>query len=219
MLDGVQAVVSDEMRDALAQPYTSEEVGAAITEMAPLKAPGPDGMPPLFYQSYWSDVGMDSTQAVLSSLNSSSILKSINHTFNTLIAKVQNPKRVMEFRPISLGNVIYKIVSKVIANRLKPWLNSIILETQNAFIANRLITNNILIAFKSLHHMKTNCIGKNGFMVLKLDMSKAYDKVEWAFLEKILLKMGFEESWVALIMECIVNGEPNGLIRPSRGLR
>ena len=67
--------------------------------------------------------------------------------------------------------------------------------------------------------MKTNCIGKNGFMVLKLDMSKTYDKVEWAFLEKILLKMGFEESWVALIMECIVNGEPNGLIRPSRGLR
>ena len=74
--------------------------------------------------------------------------------------------------------------------------------------------------------MKTNCIGKNGFMVLKLDMSKAYDKVEWAFLEKFLLKMGFEESWVALIMECIttitysilVNGEPNGLITPSRGL-
>ena len=126
MLDGVQAMVSDEMRDALAQPYTSEEVGATITEMTPLKAPGPDGMPLLFYQSYWYDVGMDITQAVLSSLNSSSILKSINHTFNTLIPKVQNPKRVMEFRPISLGNVIYKIVSKVIANHLKPWLNSII---------------------------------------------------------------------------------------------
>ena len=129
MLDGVQAMVSDEMRDALAQPYTSEEVGAAITEMAPLKAPGLDGMPPLFYQSYWYDVGMDITQVVLSSLNSGSILKSINHTFNTLIPKVQNPKRVMEFKPISLDNVIYKIISKVIANRLKPWLNSIISET------------------------------------------------------------------------------------------
>lgn len=126
VLDGVQAVVGDEMRNALAQPYTSEEVGAAITEMAPLKAPSPNGMPFLFYQCYWSNVGMDITQAVLSSLNSSSILKSINHTFNTLIPKVQNPKRVMEFRPISLGNVIYKIVSKVIANHLKPWLNSII---------------------------------------------------------------------------------------------
>ena len=74
--------------------------------------------------------------------------------------------------------------------------------------------------------MKTDYTGKNGFMALKLDMSKAYDKVEWAFLEKFLLKMGFEESWVALIMECIttitysilVNGEPNGLITPSRGL-
>ena len=72
---------------------------------------------------------MDSTQAVLSSLNLGSILKSINHTFNTLIPKVQNPKRVMEFKPISLDNVIYKIISKVIANRLKPWLNSIISET------------------------------------------------------------------------------------------
>jgi len=75
--------------------------------------------------------------------------------------------------------------------------------------------------------MKTDCTGKNGFMALKLDISKVYDKVEWAFLEKILLKMGFEESWVALIMECIttitysilVNGELNGLTTPSKGLR
>ena len=75
--------------------------------------------------------------------------------------------------------------------------------------------------------MKTNCIGKTGFMALKLDMNKAYDRVEWLFLEKILLKLDFQESWVALIMECIikvtysilVNGEPKGLITPTRGLR
>ena len=75
--------------------------------------------------------------------------------------------------------------------------------------------------------MKTNCIGKKGFMAMKLDMSKAYDRVEWVFLERILLKLGFQESWVALIMECItmvsysilVNGEPKGMITPSRGLR
>ena len=123
--------------------------------------------------------------------------------------------------------MIYKIVSKVIANRLKPLLNSIISEAQSAFIANRLITDNMLIAFESLHHMKTTCTGKTGFMALKLDMSKAYDRVEWIFLEKILLRMGFREDWVALIMECIttvsysilVNGEPKGLIKPTRGLR
>lgn len=96
-----------------------------------------------------------------------------------MIPKDNNLERVSDFRPISLCNVIYKIVIKVIANRLKPMLHSIISETQSAFIANRLITNNILIAFESLHHMKNNCTGKKGFMALKLDMSKAYDQVEW----------------------------------------
>ena len=135
-------------------------------------------MPPLFFQTYWTEVGMGVTQAVLSYLNSGSILKSINHTFIALIPKVNNPKRVSNFRPISLYNVIYKIISKVLANRLKPMLNSIISETQSAFIADKLISNNILIAFESLHHMKTNCTGKKCFMAMKLDMSKAYDRVE-----------------------------------------
>ena len=75
--------------------------------------------------------------------------------------------------------------------------------------------------------MKTNCTGKKDFMAMKLDMSKAYNKMEWCFLEQILLKLGFQESWVALIMKCIttvsysilVNGEPKGMIKPSRGLR
>ena len=74
--------------------------------------------------------------------------------------------------------------------------------------------------------MKTNCTGKKGFMAMKLEMSKAYDRVEWHFLKQILLKLGFQESWVALIMEYVtivsysilVNGEPKGLIKPSRGL-
>ena len=89
---------------------------------------------------------MDVSQAVLSCLNSGSLLKSINHTFITLVPKVQSPERVTDFRPISLCNVIYKIVSKVIANRLKPLLNFIISEAQRAFIADHLITDNILIA-------------------------------------------------------------------------
>ena len=191
MLDGVNAVVTDNMRVELDRPFTSEEVGEAIKGMAPLKAPGPNGIPPLFFQTYWTDIGMDVSQAILSCLNSRSILRSINHTFITIIPKVQNLERVSNFCPISLCNVIYKIISKVIANRLMPLLNSIISETQSAFIADCLITDNILIAFESLHHMKNSCSGKKGFMAMKLDMSKAYDRVEWVFLEKILLKMGF----------------------------
>ena len=216
IMEGVLEVVTEEMNAKLTTMYKVEEVELAIKKMAPLKALGSDGMPPLFYQTYWTDVGMDISQAVLSCLNFGSLLKSINHTFITLIPKVKNPEKVSEFRPISLCNVIYKIVSKVIANKLKPFLNNIISETQSAFTAGKLITDNIMIAFESLHHMKTSCLGKSGYMALKLDMSKAYDRVEWIFLEKILLKLGFQNSWVALIMECItrvtysvmVNGEP-----------
>ena len=151
-------------------------------------------------------MGMDISQAVLSCLNSGSLLKPINHTFITLIPKVKNLEKVFEFRAISLCNVIYKIVSKVIANRLKPFLNNIISETQNAFTASRLITDNILIAFGTLHHMKTSCFGKSGYMALKLDMSKTYDRVEWIFLEKILLKLGFFDCGVHHYGDIFYNG-------------
>ena len=94
--------------------------------MAPLRAPGLDGMPPLFFQTFWSDIGLDVSESMLSCLNSRTILNSINHTFLTLIPKVKNPETIAQFRSISLSNVIYKILSKVIVNRLKPFLNSII---------------------------------------------------------------------------------------------
>ena len=178
VLEGVQRVVIADMNAELVKLYTMEEVDITIKQMAPLKAPGPDGMPPLFYQSFWEKIGPDVSEAVLSCLNSGTLLKSINHTFITLIPKVNNPETVMEFRPISLCNVIYKIISKAIANRLKPFLNSIVSEAQSAFTADRIITDNILIAFESLHYMKTQILGREGFMALKLDMSKAYDRVE-----------------------------------------
>lgn len=125
ILVGVHPVVIEAMRTNLDKPFSSEEVGQAIREMTPLKAPGPDSLPLFFFQTYWTNVVMDVTQVVLSCLNSRSILKSINHTFIALIPKVNNLERVSNFRPISLCNVIYKIIIKVIANRLKPMFNSI----------------------------------------------------------------------------------------------
>jgi hypothetical protein len=174
----VPNVITQSMNANLDREFSASEVDQALKQMAPLTAPGPDGLPPLFYQKYWHVVGPDVTKGVLSYLNSGQVLSSINHTYITLIPKVKNPEKVTEFRPISLCNVIYKLASKVIANRLKLILPNIISESQSAFVPGRLITDNILVAFETLYHMNSTRIGRDGAMALKLDMSKAYDCVE-----------------------------------------
>ena len=140
---------------------------------------------------------------------------------------MKNPKSVFEYRPISLCNVLYKIFSKVLANKFKKFLLELITEHQYDFAKNRLISDNVLVAFETLHYMKNHNSGKTSFMVVKLDMSKAYNRVEWIYLQNLMVKMGFCSRWIGLIMECIrtisysilVNGEPKGLINPTRGIR
>ena len=227
ILEGIEPSVTDEMNLRLTSPFSEHEIDTAMKQMAALKAPEPDGMPPVFYQSYWHVVGSDVSTAVLSCLNSGKLPPSLNHTYVTLIPKTKNPKRVTEYRPISLCNVIYKLISKVLANHLKKVLPKVISDTQSAFVLGKLITDNILIAFETLHHMHNQRTGRMGSMALKLDMSKAYDRVEWGFLKQVMTRMGFHEKWISMIMECIstvsysllINGEPTGLITPTRGLR
>ena len=121
-------------------------------------------------------MGEDVTEAVLSCLTSGVIPPFINQTFITLIPKVKSPTKVSEYRPISLCNIIYKLVSKVIANKLKGVLPLIISESQSAFQSDKTISDNTLVAFETLHHMKNQKSKKGSFMTLKLDMSKAYDR-------------------------------------------
>ena len=108
-----------------------------------------------------------------------------------------------KFRPISLCNVIYKIISKVLANRLKQVLPYIISPTQSAFVPRRLIIDNVLVAYETIHTMHLRKNGKKGTMALKLDISKAYNWVEWQFLQKIMKKMGFPEGWIERVMSSV----------------
>ena len=224
--ESIQTVITEEMNSKLSSEFTHLEVKQAINQMAPLKAPRPDGMPPLFYQHYWNLIGDDISNTVLHYLNSATFPEHLDHTFITLIPKKKNPEFASEFRPISLCNVLYKIFSKVLANRLKKILPNIITENQSAFTKSRLISDNILVAFKSLHSMQRHT-GKEGYMVIKLDMSKAYDRVEWAYLKSVMAKMGFTDHWINLMMLCVktvtysilVNGEPKGMITLTRGIR
>ncbi|XP_042974644.1 uncharacterized protein LOC122306276 [Carya illinoinensis] len=125
-------------------------------------APSPDGFPALFYQSHWEVVGEDVTKAVLEILNEGGEIAPINNTFIFLIPKIKDPQKVLEFRPISLCNVIYKVVSKVLSNSLKEILPLIIAPTQSVFIPGRMILDNVIVAFETLHSMSTKGKGQQG---------------------------------------------------------
>ncbi|KAL0413529.1 UNVERIFIED_CONTAM: hypothetical protein Sradi_1554600 [Sesamum radiatum] len=147
------------------KPYYAEEIVDAISHMAPLKSPGPDGMPPIVVHKFRRITKNDVINSVLSILNDRSLKSSLNFTHIVLIPKCNKPDVISQFRPISLCNVVMKIATKCIANQLEPLLDRIISPTQFAFIPGRLISDNILIAF---------------------EISKAYYKVEWSFLRKAI---------------------------------
>ena len=154
ILGGLLPTVTDEMNVSFNKPYNAEEVLKTLHQMDPLTAPGLDGMSPIFYKSFWHIVGKDVLEVVLTALNSGTISKSINSTFVALIPKIKDPKKVSDFRPISLCNVVYKLIAKVLVNRLKLILPYVVSESQSAFLSGRLITDNVLVAFETLHFLK-----------------------------------------------------------------
>ncbi|KAM1431725.1 hypothetical protein ACFXTO_014338 [Malus domestica] len=174
----------------LTAAVSEEEIKMAIFQIPPIRAPGPDGYSGCFYQDHWDTVGKDVIQIVKAFWHSGTILRKLNHTNLVLIPKVKCPKNMTQYRPIALCNVIYKVIAKVLTNRLKM------------------------------------VMPKTG-MAIKLDMAKAYDRVEWVFLLSMMAKLGFAPLFCNWIKECIstasfsilVNGNSIGLVLPERGLR
>ena len=171
-------------------------------------------------------MGRDVIEAVLSVLNSSHFLHKMNYTYSVLIPKKNDPQYLLEFRPISLGNVI-SLYSKVLANWLKIIFPNVISDARSTFVPDRLITNNTTVAFEVLHKMRNRRKGKKAQMAVKLDISKAYDRMEWCFLEIIMAKLGLNERLIHLAKEIVttasysvlINGEPRGHIKPSKGIK
>ncbi|CAN6557042.1 unnamed protein product [Malus baccata var. baccata] len=227
LLDCISPVVSDAMNMGLVAPVSDDEIKEAALEMGCLKAPGPDGFQGVFYQSFWETISADVLALVKALIQDSTIPGTLNDTHIVLIPKVANPEAVSQFRPISLCNYSYKILSKVLANRLRVLLPNIISPSQNAFVAGRHVQDSIGIAHEIFHFLKGRTAKTKFELGIKLDMHKAYDRVEWDFLEAVMEKMGFCQMWRQLVLGCVnlvqfnvlLNGQPRTKFAPSRGLR
>ncbi|KAK9195743.1 hypothetical protein WN943_003868 [Citrus x changshan-huyou] len=227
VLQCVATKVTSEHNSMLLAPFSAIEVKDAVFGMHPDKSPGPDGMNPTFYQKFWHIVGEDVVLACLKFLQDASFPVGLNDTSIVLISKKQRPEFLSNMRPIALCNVLYKIISKMLANRMKLVLDLVISDSQSAFVPGQAITDNIIISAEIMHFLKRKRQGKNGVAALKIDMSKAYDRIEWKFLQDMMPKMGFDAKWVALMMLCVSTvryrvlreGKELGPIVPCRGLR
>ena len=223
----VSASITDEDNQMLTEPFSFDEFKTTAFSMQANKCSGPDGFNPGFYQHFWDMCGMEIYQAGCEWLLQGVFPPHINSTNIALIPKGDVQTSMKYWRPIALCNVVYKIVAKVLANRLKFVLDKCTSVNQSAFVPRRSILDNALVAFEVVHYMKAKTKGTQGDVALKLDISKAYDRIDWDYLREIMLKMGFTSRWVQWMMLCVetvdytvlVNGTQVGPIVPRRGLR
>ncbi|RVW12572.1 LINE-1 reverse transcriptase-like [Vitis vinifera] len=216
--------ISQQDAENLESPFSEEEVHSALLEMNGDKAPGPDGFTVAFWQSCWGFVKEEILAMFKEFHEQKTFLKSLNNTFLVLIPKKGGAEDIGDFRPISLLGGLYKLLAKVLANRLKKVIGKVVSPAQNAFAMGRQILDASLIANEVIDSWQKR---KEKGVICKLDIEKAYDSLNWQFLMKVLQKMGFGQKWLGWMWSCIstarfsvlVNGVPAGFFPSTKGLR
>lgn len=210
---------------SLLRPVSSSDVWDVVSSFGNDKAPGPDGYSAKFFKAAWPIIGPDVVGAVQEFFESGRLLKQINHANIVLIPKSPNASKVGDFRPISLCNILYKIIAKILAIRIKPVLEEIVSDNQAAFLGNRLMSENIFLVQELLRKYARKRISPR--CMLKVDLHKAFDSIDWGFLQWMLASIGFPPRFVGWIMECVsttsysilVNGSIFGHFKGARGIR
>lgn len=208
----------------LEREFTEEEVWAAIKDCDGNKAPGPDGFNMMFFQKGWKFLKGNIMKFMKEFYSNNKLGYGVNCFFVSLIPKKENPSSLLEYRPISLINSPYKVLSKVLANRIRLVLPSVIDKAQSTFVGGRNIMDGVLIANEVVDWWKKS--RKKG-LSLKLDFQKAYDTVNWNCLLQMLSSFGFGLRWIRWMKECmesvrisiLVNGSPYAEFYPQKGSR
>ncbi|KAL0286586.1 UNVERIFIED_CONTAM: hypothetical protein Sangu_2728100 [Sesamum angustifolium] len=209
----------------LVTPVTLSEVKEAFFDIDVESAPGPDGYTSAFFRNAWPVIGQAMFQAVGEFFRTGKMLKQINTTLISLIPKVSLPRYVSDYRPIACCNVLYKSITKIIVKRLQQVLPLMIDYSQNAFVPGRSITDNILLAQELMAGYNHKRLPPR--CMIKVDIQKAYDSVEWDFLLEVLKLFNFPHQFIVLINQCVstasfsvsLNGSIHGFFKGGRGLR
>ncbi|GKA18700.1 RNA-directed DNA polymerase, eukaryota [Tanacetum coccineum] len=216
--------ISIDQQTELEGAVSKEEVKKAVWDCGSDKSPGPDGFSFGFYRKFWTCIENDVFAAVNYFFTFGDIPKGCNACFIALIPKVHDANLVKDFRPISLIGSIYKIIAKILANRLVGVLGDIVNEVQSAFISDRQILDGPFILNEVIQWCKSK---KKQSLIFKVDFEKAYDSVRWDFLDDVLKKFGFGNKWRDWIQKClrssrgsiIINGSPTEEFQFFKGLK
>ena len=180
----------------LEENFSEEEIWNVISGLNSDKAPGPDGFPIAFWIFSWEFVKEEVLGFFREFHDQCRFVKNLNATFLMLIPKKQTVEDFKDLRPISLVGGLYKILAKVLANRIKRVLDKVISKSQNAFVKGRQILDAVLIANELVDSTMRR---KEQGMVCKLDIEKAYDSISWEFLYHVMNRMGFGTRWLSWI--------------------
>eukprot|EP00253_Pinus_taeda_P027507 PITA_27507 len=220
----IENKISEAQHADLDKEVTTEEIEWSIHSMPLDKTPGPDGFTVAFYRNHWEIIKKDYIRMAKNFFTKCKMGSSIKSSHLALTPKDPNPQSFDRFRPISLCNVSYKIITKILANRLKRILPSLISENQGGFVPRRHITDNVILIQEAIH---SSISRKERGMIIKLDMANAFDRVNHSFLQAVLKNFGISEHFTSRVMECIslnwtaplINGRPCIAFQSSRGLR
>ena len=218
--------LSDAAKQSLDAMISTEEIKETLWSMKPYKALSLDGLHVGFFQRFWLIMGDSMREEVERVFIERKIMEYLKKKHIVLIPKIQGPKTIGNYRPINLCNSVYKIITKIIVARIRLHLDTLVSPYQTAFIPRRKGVDNAIIV-QELIHTIGRAKGKKGFMAIKINLEKAYDRIEWSFIREMLINSNFPDNLIDIIMSCVTSVSTSLLFnkgylesfKPSRGIR